>query len=202
MENASKALIIAGAILLAILIISLGLIVYNQAKETVGSVNLSQQEIEAFNAKFTPFEGTNVSGSRVNQLIQTIMASNQQAINDNTGAYVNFVYQPEGRTVNTSSCQIVGVSSNGKFWYYCGGDTLLNNGVDWIIGLDIDKDNNEGGVFSQDASYEPFGMLRVVQGKNYEVTMGYKKGRIARNSDKKNKLKSRRKKLWKTRVKH
>ena len=33
MENASKALIIAGAILLAILIISLGLIVYNQAKE-------------------------------------------------------------------------------------------------------------------------------------------------------------------------
>ena len=33
MENASKALIIAGAILLSILLISLGLIVYNQAKE-------------------------------------------------------------------------------------------------------------------------------------------------------------------------
>ena len=31
MENASKALIIAGAILLAILIISLGILIYNQA---------------------------------------------------------------------------------------------------------------------------------------------------------------------------
>lgn len=42
MENASKALIIAGAILLSVLIISLGIMVYNNAKNTVGSANLSQ----------------------------------------------------------------------------------------------------------------------------------------------------------------
>ena len=40
MENASKALIIAGAILLAILIISLGILIFNQAQDTVGSVNM------------------------------------------------------------------------------------------------------------------------------------------------------------------
>ena len=33
MENASKALIIAGAILLAILIIALGVFIFNQSKE-------------------------------------------------------------------------------------------------------------------------------------------------------------------------
>ena len=34
MENASKALIIAGAILLAILLISLGIMIFNQAQDT------------------------------------------------------------------------------------------------------------------------------------------------------------------------
>ena len=33
MENASKALIIAGAILLAILLISLGIMIFNQAQQ-------------------------------------------------------------------------------------------------------------------------------------------------------------------------
>ena len=88
MENASKALIIAGAILLSILIISLGLMVYNQAKETIGSVNLSQQEIEAFNSKFTAYENTRVSGAKVNALIQTVISSNQAEIDANTGKVI------------------------------------------------------------------------------------------------------------------
>ena len=92
MENASKALLIAGAILLVILIISLGLVVYNQAKESVGSANLNQQEIEAFNSKFTSYEDTSVSGSQVNQLIQTVISSNQAARNsgENTGVTITF----------------------------------------------------------------------------------------------------------------
>lgn len=102
MENASKALIIAGAILLSILIISLGLMVYNQAKETIGSVNLSQQEIEAFNAKFTSYEGTKVSGAKVNSLIQTVISSNQAEVEGNTGKTI------------TIDCA-VGIGTDGKF---------------------------------------------------------------------------------------
>ena len=59
MENASKALLIAGAILLAILIISLGLMAYQQAKNSVGSSNLNKQEIEAFNAQWENYIGKN-----------------------------------------------------------------------------------------------------------------------------------------------
>ena len=106
MENASKALIIAGAILLSILLISLGLIVYNQAKETIGSVNLSQQEIEAFNSKFSSYEGENVSGAKVNQLIQTVIASNQQAIDDSTNAYVTLTASDTKDANNTVSISV------------------------------------------------------------------------------------------------
>ena len=77
MENASKALIIAGAILLAIAIISLGLIVVNNTRGVADSANLSEQEIQAFNAKFTPYEGSNKTGTQVKTLLQAVIASNQ-----------------------------------------------------------------------------------------------------------------------------
>ena len=94
MENASKALIIAGAILLSILIISLGIMVYNNAQDTVGDANLDQQEIAAFNAQFTPYQGTSVSASQVNSLIQQVLAANQAEQNKGTGITVTITYPP------------------------------------------------------------------------------------------------------------
>lgn len=79
MENASKALIIAGAILLAILIISLGIIIFGQAQDTIQSVNMSEQEQLAFNNKFTPYEGERIRGSQVNALAQAVFTNNQSA---------------------------------------------------------------------------------------------------------------------------
>lgn len=79
MENASKALIIAGAILLAILIISLGIIIFGQAQDTIQSVNMSEQEQLAFNNKFTPYEGEHIRGSQVNALAQAVFTNNQSA---------------------------------------------------------------------------------------------------------------------------
>ena len=79
MENASKALIIAGAILLAILIISLGILIFSQAQDTINSVNMSDSEKLAFNNKFTPYEGTNIRGSQVNALAQAVLTNNQTA---------------------------------------------------------------------------------------------------------------------------
>lgn len=59
MENASKALIIAGAIILAVLIIILGMYFYNQAARVGKSVNMTEYEIQQFNSKFTMYEGGN-----------------------------------------------------------------------------------------------------------------------------------------------
>ena len=76
MENASKALIIAGAILLAILIISLGILIYNQASSVVQSNAMSQVEIQQFNQQFTQYEGPSVKGSTVRALYQAVLANN------------------------------------------------------------------------------------------------------------------------------
>ena len=76
MENASKALIIAGAILLAILIISLGILIYNQASGVVNDNAMSEVEINNFNQKFTQYEGGSVRGTTVRAIYQAVLSNN------------------------------------------------------------------------------------------------------------------------------
>lgn len=76
MENASKALIIAGAILLAILIISLGILIYNQASGVVNNNAMSEVEVQQFNQKFTQYEGDRVRGATVNSMLQSVLSNN------------------------------------------------------------------------------------------------------------------------------
>ena len=79
MENATKALLIAAAVLVAILIISLGLVVYNSSAETVNQANMSQQEVQSSNEKFTRYNGSNKRGSEVNAMLNTVLSANRDA---------------------------------------------------------------------------------------------------------------------------
>ena len=88
MENASKALLIAGAILLAILIISLGLMAYQQAKNSVGSSNLNKQEIEAFNSQWENYIGKNKTASEVRSLCSAAIANNASEKNLGTNKFM------------------------------------------------------------------------------------------------------------------
>lgn len=76
MENASKALIIAGAILIAIVLVSVGVIVVNSLNTDNAVSTMTEQEIKAFNAKFESSTGPNVSGSVVKSLIATVITNN------------------------------------------------------------------------------------------------------------------------------
>ena len=89
MENATKALLIAAAVLIAILIISFALIIYNMASETVGNVNLSEAEMAQFNAKFTAYEGERISGAQINALTTSVLMHNQQEQQAKTSRYVD-----------------------------------------------------------------------------------------------------------------
>ena len=75
MENASKALIIAGAILLAILLISLGIMIFTQAQDTVSNSGMSEAEAQSFNSKFTKYEGK-IKGTMVKSLVQEVLSNN------------------------------------------------------------------------------------------------------------------------------
>ncbi len=90
MENASKALIIAGAILLAILLISLGIFIFSQAQDTVNNSGMTQTEITSFNSKFLKYEGVR-KGSVVKSMINEVIASNSDDNNASRKVTVNGV---------------------------------------------------------------------------------------------------------------
>ena len=117
MENASKALIIAGAILLSILLISLGIMVYNNARNAVGSADLSDTQIQAFNSQFTSYTGTagkTISASELTNLLEKVMTSNLSENKGNTGRYVyvtGSAVDPTGNPLNLN----LGNQNEGKY---------------------------------------------------------------------------------------
>ena len=102
MENASKALIIAGAILLAILLISLGIMIFNQAQGVVDGSGMSDAELQTFNAKFIKYEGT-VKGSEVKAMINEVMTSNANA--DNVDKQITVKESTPNSTTGITSSQ-------------------------------------------------------------------------------------------------
>ena len=76
MENASQALVIAGAILLAILIVALAMYIYNSAATTINDsvTNMSTQQIESFNNQFETYKGEQ-KGNQVSQLVKKLIAN-------------------------------------------------------------------------------------------------------------------------------
>lgn len=77
MENASKALLIAGSVLIVILLIGVGMLIYSRATGVIdtAATSMNAQEIQAFNSQFTPYEG-NQKGSSIRSLISKVIASN------------------------------------------------------------------------------------------------------------------------------
>ena len=77
MENASKALIIAGAILIAILLISIGIIIMNAINNPVERARnqSDSQAIQIFNSQFTGYTGVQ-SASSIRALMTTVSSSN------------------------------------------------------------------------------------------------------------------------------
>ncbi len=83
MENASKALIIAGAILLSILIIGLGMYIYTQASSAMNGANLDPQKVSAYNSEFESYEGIK-SGTELRALLDLVRSHNNANANDET----------------------------------------------------------------------------------------------------------------------
>ena len=113
MENASKALLIAGAILIVILLIAVGMIVYNNSKSTIdaGVAQMDSTEIQMFNAQFTEYEGKQ-SGTNVKALINAVSANNATNAG-NASKLVNVVVNKDvlsgsNRAYNANSSSTVG----------------------------------------------------------------------------------------------
>ena len=94
MENASKALIIAGAILISILLIAISMYVYNAAQGTISEAGsqMSKQEKDMYNSAVASYVGDNKKGIDARACIDAIISSNNTYIDDAgkfIGLYIN-----------------------------------------------------------------------------------------------------------------
>ena len=113
MENASKALIIAGSILVAILIISLGVMVFNRFSGTAKEMaNMNEQEISAFNSKIQPYLGNSITGSQVNSLLQYCLSVNMSA--KQSGDTRKVITVSGAASINADSTSFTRVETGGK----------------------------------------------------------------------------------------
>ncbi len=126
MENASKALIIAGSIILAVLIIILGMYFYNQAAGIGKSINMTEYEIQAYNSKFINYEGK-VSGTKARELCDVMKAHNiANSTNGGTGVFPyynaqievtsNFTALIADSSLNTQIDNVKSLLKTGKFY--------------------------------------------------------------------------------------
>lgn len=84
MENATKALIIAGSVIISIMLISVGIFIYQAAIAPAQNIDMSDQEKQVFNQQFTPYEGPKVTGSKVKQLCEAARSNNAKYSDETT----------------------------------------------------------------------------------------------------------------------
>ncbi len=113
MENASKALIIAGAILISILLISIGIILINSGKDvtSTGTAGMNSQKIQTFNSQFTAYEGDR-KGSEITSLVNTVMSSNATDSEHQVAVYAPVANV--GSLTSTKTYTVTVNYSNGK----------------------------------------------------------------------------------------
>ena len=108
MENASKALIIAGAILVSILIIGLGMTLYNNAAGTLERANIDETAVRQYNAGFTEYENqTNVKGANVKAVIKNVITHNR-TYRDDKSLWINVIDTKGDEAENTNRADRAG----------------------------------------------------------------------------------------------
>ena len=137
MENASKALIIAGAILISILLISVAIMVMNSTSGVTDQVegNMDAMAVQQFNAKFDVYAGKNQGASTVKSLLSAIMVNNAQS---DRKVGVTIAKAVSGHTADLSNSQdksaisavVSALSSTKKYNITIGTD---NNGYDNLV---------------------------------------------------------------------
>ena len=101
MENASKALIIAGSILIAILIIAMGVMIFNNAKNAADTSTFDTAEINMFNQKFERYNN-NQLGSQVKSLI-SFAISNASTNKDEPSKLPQVIFKAEKQADNVTT---------------------------------------------------------------------------------------------------
>ncbi len=136
MENASKALIIAGAILLAILIIGLGMFIYQKAAGAMDTSTIDQQKVQAYNTPYEQYFGTNVSGSNLKALIDAVNTHNVSVGDDSLKIKVNSTGSSTDSSIGLTGLK-TGIKAGKTYNVVAGKDAKGTNAYDTKTGYII-----------------------------------------------------------------
>ena len=80
MENASKALLIAGSILIVIVLVSISILILNSTSEVTDQAQSTSASaaVQSENSTFTKYFGNSIKGAQVKTLIQEIIVFNSK----------------------------------------------------------------------------------------------------------------------------
>ena len=118
MENASKALLIAGAILIVIVLISIGVMIVRSGQDTAGGVQdtAASYLVEQFNTNFSAYQGTQ-RGSSVTGLLSKVASNNATnasghviavtITNNGTATGANITAQTDASVITSTAAHIV-----------------------------------------------------------------------------------------------
>ena len=147
MENATKGLMIAGAILIAIVLIGIGVFLVSQAQGFMdqGGDQFDEMTIMSFNSQFENYSGRR-SGSEVKKLISIVNTNNLTAHREETyteeGIYLVFndgksEYTVDGRvdTYQSSSANKASNAANTGKTYYVSIANYNETGLVRYIGI-------------------------------------------------------------------
>lgn len=111
MENASKALLIAGAILIVIVLISIGMVIVQSSQGIVDEAGqmTTDQETSTFNNRFSTYQGTQ-KGATVQSLLSAVSANNAE--NKSGGRKISVIIKDdkitaEGKDTGISDSKIL-----------------------------------------------------------------------------------------------
>lgn len=106
MENATKALLIAGSVLIAIVLIAVGLRILQSTSGTVDQVESvsTSMEISIFNSQYTQYAG-NIKGTELRALLQKIFINNNKG-NKQIGVYLGEIAEVSNDTSEISGSEI------------------------------------------------------------------------------------------------
>ena len=147
MENASKALIIAGAILISILLIGLGVYVYTIAQSATKDVGLQDTAAQAHNNQFASYFGDKKTSADVKNLMNAIRSNN---ITGQTAAEEKDIKVLYNGTLSSTQAISQAVKPGKTYWVGTENDTPV-----------ADKDLNAT-VSKTSAAYYSTGYLRVI----------------------------------------
>jgi len=124
MENASNALIIAGSVLIAIIILSIGVLLFSTYTKVGESYEQTQttEAVAKFNSKFTIFEErTDITAQEIVSIHNFVKEYNQE-----NNSNINIVYPAGITSIDIEFIKNNSVDNQGKTIYFkCIGDNCI-----------------------------------------------------------------------------